>query len=1166
MNERPERAVPSRKKGQVCRFLNSIEEDLYAFTLYHTNLPQRNIDPNIFKQQRAQKKREKKKEKAKEAAIKKNKRGKLLSELATLKVDYKEQSLYAKSSQLGHVQTRKEEHEDDLVREAILNPTQRKKLAPSQPRRKRQRSSKEGGVEVVEQEESSSGSEMESEEEGEETTPPLNKAQPVIPINNPVLVEVSTKKETLTHIPQEIEPRLAIPKLTQQVKFVVRPDRTDEVKRGRSGLPVCGMEREIMEAIEDNPVVILCGETGSGKTTQVPQFLFEAGYADSRSVLHSGLIGVTQPRRVAATSMAQRVGKELNAPDLVGYQIRYDSTTVSKHTKIKFMTDGILLREAKEDLILRKYSCILLDEAHERNLNTDLILGILSRVVALRQTMFEEGVEEVTPLKLVIMSATLRVHDFTKPGLFAVPPPVIQVEARQFPVKSHFAKITNVDGYLEEAFNKVCAIHRKLPPGGILVFLTGQREIEWFTHALKTKFPALEVEEREGEENMVGEDEEDMDFSDLESEGEEEGDIEGEEDVHTKSNPTGVMLEMDDIPIDSTYEPASTPMNVLPLFAKLDIKKQLQVFERPSKGHRKVVVSTNVAETSITIPGMRYVVDSGREKTRSFDIASGSSEFTVQWVAQSSASQRLGRAGRTGPGHCYRLYSSAVYSNLFKEHSTPEILRVPVDDLVLYMKDMGIDSVEDFPFPSPPDQFAIKASVSHLVQLGLLSKRAGVDDASSGQVDITALGKRIAKLPLSARIGKILVLASLQTQFDRKHHDLVPHAIALAAIMTVPSPFSTTNKKDQEEEESSSSEESSSEEEEEQDQDKGERRDMRWSHPKSDMLGLLKVAGAVSYANPKDLPSFCSKLGLHLASVREMVQLRNQLAYSLAKERSTDKRVIREHQLLLCQPLKKLSEEQELLMQQLVVSGFVDKVVRKMPKEQALAVAQTHQRQLPSRGTYWPYESCDPMVGDVVYMNALSYCCTRDPKYMPDFAVFGEILVMTNQDQSRHVGGQVTCIDPHWLPQTCQGTTQVTIGEAVPFKYDKNKDVVMARVKPVFGPKRWDLPLQFQALSPSHDEETYKKWFLRFLLLGQVCESWTCVKAWLKSTPVLITKKVHMDKAVRRALLVVPLSRAELRSKWIMDGVFMQDELKGLVLAQYQDEFMDKWPELIMLS
>lgn len=399
--------------------------------------------------------------------------------------------------------------------------------------------------------------------------------------------------------------------------FYVQVKRDPKVQENRLKLPVCGEEQVIMEAIRNNTVVIICGETGSGKTTQVPQFLYEAGWSHPESD-NPGLIGVTQPRRVATVSMANRVQHELNlTPKEVSYQIRYDAT-VSDKTRIKFMTDGVLLRELSKDLLLTKYSVIIIDEAHERNLNTDILIGVVSRVLKLRAELSREDREKIKPLRVVIMSATLRVADFTEnKTLFAKPPPVINVNARQFPVSIHFNRRTP-DDYVGEAIKKVSKIHRQLPPGGILVFLTGQNEITHACKVLRNKFPshtnvakekkAIEMKADKGdvedEDVVLGENDEieEEDF-DLDSD-----DDEDDEDFKSGFNDEE-LEEMEDI---------DTPLHVLPLYSMLSTEAQMRVFQPPPEGARLCVVATNVAETSVTIPGIRYVVDCGKSKEVSF--------------------------------------------------------------------------------------------------------------------------------------------------------------------------------------------------------------------------------------------------------------------------------------------------------------------------------------------------------------------------------------------------------------------------------------------------------------------------------------------------------------------------------------------------------------------
>lgn len=280
--------------------------------------------------------------------------------------------------------------------------------------------------------------------------------------------------------------------------------RSDDIMASRSLLPVFAEEHTVMDAIRRHPVVVICGETGSGKTTQVPQFLYEAGWG-SKEGDNPGMIGITQPRRVAAVSMARRVEDEmgLKGKGVVAFQIRYEATTGSM-TTMKFMTDGVLLRELAADFLLTKYSVVIVDEAHERSVNTDVLIGVLSRIVRLRLKTWREqrekpetaSVPKTYPLRLIIMSATLRVTDFTlNTTLFSDPPPVITIGARQFPVVVHFNRKTTAD-YITEAYKKASKIHTRLPPGGILIFLTGQLEIMTLCKKLQTKYGRNAIEER----------------------------------------------------------------------------------------------------------------------------------------------------------------------------------------------------------------------------------------------------------------------------------------------------------------------------------------------------------------------------------------------------------------------------------------------------------------------------------------------------------------------------------------------------------------------------------------------------------------------------------------------------------------------------------------------
>ncbi|KOS18793.1 putative ATP-dependent RNA helicase DHR1 [Escovopsis weberi] len=559
-------------------------------------------------------------------------------------------------------------------------------------------------------------------------------------------------------LPMELQPT----QNTSRKVFSVTVTRTPEVQEGRMRLPVVSEEQRLMEAIHNHDIVVICGSTGSGKTTQVPQFLYEAGYGSPDSPT-PGMIGVTQPRRVAAVSMSKRVAAELGDHSAaVAYQIRFEGNVDSK-TAIKFMTDGVLLREVAQDITLRKYSAIVIDEAHERSVNTDILIGMLSRVIKLRTELATED-PTIKPLKLIIMSATLRIEDLTmNPVLFSTPPPVIEVEGRQHPVTMHFSRHTHHD-YVEEAFRKISRGHKKLPPGGFLVFLTGRNEILELSKKLKAAFggprsaegPKVHISANDAPVEV-----EDFDFGDFDDRtgGDDDDDLEGIPSDDEQEE------EEDEFKIEDGEDQEVVPlkMQVLPLYSLLPVREQLRVFEEPPEGTRQIILATNVAETSLTIPGIRFVFDSGRSKERNYDRRSGVQSYEIGWISKASANQRSGRAGRTGPGHCYRLYSSAVYERDFPEFGDPELLRMPIEGVVLQLKAMNLQNVVNFPFPTPPDRQSLATAERLLTYLSAISP--------AGQ--ITKVGTTMSVFPLSPRFARILLVGHL--------HDCLPYTVALVA-------------------------------------------------------------------------------------------------------------------------------------------------------------------------------------------------------------------------------------------------------------------------------------------------------------------------------------------------------------------------------------------------
>ncbi|CAF1497028.1 unnamed protein product [Rotaria sordida] len=700
----------------------------------------------------------------------------------------------------------------------------------------------------------------------------------------------------------------------------VQVERSEEIQAIRSQLPIITEEQAIMEAIHDNLVVLICGETGSGKTTQLPQFLYEAGYT-----LDGKMIGITEPRRVAAISMASRVAYELNLTnDQVSYQIRYEGTYKKETTCIKFMTDGVLLKEIQNDFLLTNYSCILIDEAHERSIATDVLIGLLSRIVPIRCRRND-------PLRLVIMSATMRIEEFiNNKYLFKLKPKIINIDARQYPVTIHFNKQTPKN-YINEAYKKICKIHRQLPSGGILIFVTGQQEVKTLCYQLKKKFPIKIQIENDGKicfEYISNEyyiplgiclnephfkskkskkkiqtktivDKSSLDIIDDEELEHLQSDIEEDEEKDKECSITSDLDDDDDADIN-VKEISIEPLYVLPLYAILSSEKQARVFKPPPPGTRLCVVATNVAETSITISSVKYIVDCGKVKTKYYDKLTGVSTFRIEWTSKASANQRTGRAGRTAPGHCYRLYSSAVYNDSFSEYTSPEIVRKPVEDLVLQLKTLNIDRLANFPFPTSPDLKAINVAEQILIQLNAL-------DNKSSTKKITELGRRMSAFPINPRYSKMLVIA-------QENQDLLPYVITLVAALSVNEVLNSGQVKIQKNNQEINI----------------NLDDLRrqWigqgeSLLLGDIMVLLKAVGALDHQNSKNDLSICTHYGLRPKAMTEIRKIRRQLIQIV-------KSILPETASILDARLLPPSEQQICLLRKVLAAGMVDRLAKRI--------------------------------------------------------------------------------------------------------------------------------------------------------------------------------------------------------------------------------------------
>lgn len=867
----------------------------------------------------------------------------------------------------------------------------------------------------------------------------------------------------------------------------VHVDRTAEVQAARLQLPILAEEQVIMETISENSIVILAGETGSGKTTQVPQFLYEAGYAEKK------LIGITEPRRVAAISMSKRVAHEMNvSSDVVSYLIRFEGNTTDR-TKIKFMTDGVLLKEIESDFLLNKYSVIILDEAHERSVYTDILVGLLSRIVPLRA-------KRGSPLKLIVMSATLRVEDFTKNRqLFKVPPPVLSVETRQFPVTIHFNKRT-ADDYVKEAYNKTLKIHTKLPEGGILVFLTGQQEVNNLVRKLRKAFPYKAPEQTKGKGKNAAQtakptapvydpydsDQDEFDIRmaikearkakkklaaeltlpkvDLDNyklpEDDTEADLhEQHDDIDESDSELGSDTNLEHM----TALKSSQPLWVLPLYSLLPSHKQQRVFDPPPEGARLCVVTTNVAETSLTIPNIKYVVDSGRQKTRLYDKVTGVSAFVVTFASKAAANQRAGRAGRTAAGHCYRLYSSAKYNDDFIDFAVPDIQKKPVEDLMLQMKCMGIDKVVNFPFPSPPDSVQLQVAGYKLKLLGALERVTGTKDPNLTR--LTPLGRAISAFPVAPRFGKMLALSHQQ--------NLLPYTTCMVAALSVQEVLIEVTASDDDEQKIKSN-------------SKWTARRKTWAGTGNSLLlgdpvVLLRAVGAAEYANSMGkLDDFCRDNGLRPKAIAEIRKLRVQLTNEINLSMS-------DVALTVDPKMEPPTDMQAKLLRQILLSGMCDQVARLIPDEE---IPDKNDK----RKYKYAYKRHD--MEEPVFLHSSSVL--RQTR--PEWVVYQEIYELQNGDTTKMFMRGVTAIEPEWLLVYAKPVCNIKSikEEPKPPRYNATNGKVYCFCEATFGESAWEIPLAEIEMPCS---ELACKYFAMFFLSGDVFTDLQSHKKLLRSSP-----------------------------------------------------------------
>lgn len=524
------------------------------------------------------------------------------------------------------------------------------------------------------------------------------------------------------------------------------------LKEQQQFLPIFACRSELLTIVRDNSIVVIVGETGSGKTTQLAQYLHEDGYTKR------GIVGCTQPRRIAAMSVAKRVSEEMEVElgKEVGYAIRFEDVTSDK-TYIKYMTDGILLRESLGESDLDRYSCIIMDEAHERSLNTDVLFGLLRDIVAQRHD-----------LKLIVTSATMDAQKFAN---FFGNVPIYQIPGRTFPVDVLYSK-TVLDDYVDAAVKQALQVHLMPHEGDILVFMPGQEDIEVTCDLISDRLEAI-----------------------------------------------------DEVP----------PLAVLPIYSQLPSDLQAKIFEKSADGVRKCVVATNIAETSLTVDGIMYVVDCGYCKLKVFNPRIGMDALQIYPVSQANANQRSGRAGRTGPGIAYRLYTENQYRNEMLKATVPEIQRTNLANTVLLLKSLNVEDLLEFQFMDPPPQDNILQSLYQLWTLG------AVDNTGS----LTKMGRKMVEFPLDPPLSKMLIVAS--------DMGCCEEVLTIVSMLSVPAIFSRPRGR---EEESDAARE-------------------KFQVPESDHLSYLYVYK--QWKSNKYSATWCKEHFIHVKAMKKVREVRSQL-------------------------------------------------------------------------------------------------------------------------------------------------------------------------------------------------------------------------------------------------------------------------------------------------
>ena len=930
-------------------------------------------------------------------------------------------------------------------------------------------------------------------------------------------------------------------------------ERTPQIIEQRSKLPIISQEHDIMYSINNSLVTIICGETGSGKSTQIPQFLYEKGYTKE-----IGKIAITQPRRVAARSLAFRLREEMNMKQglTIGYQVRYENENVGKNTEIKFVTDGILLKELENDSLLSEYSVIIIDEAHERTINSDLLIGFISQILKIRYILWKRKMKynysndnkkeekSVLPLRLIIMSATLRVSEFSENKIFSglLKPRIVEISSRQYPVHIYHSKKTEND-YINEAFKYCCKIHSRLPEGNVIVFLTGKREILDLCKKLKDEFSGI---------NNIIENESEIKNKDnyniIEEKKDENDNKNDEIKTEEKKEEEKIVEEIDKNENNIIQEDKKnySPVVVLPLYSSMEPDEQMKIYQE-HKGKRMIVVSTNVAETSLTIPGVRYVIDSGRVKKRIYKSGLSFSTFKIEWISQASSNQRSGRAGRTCEGYCYRLYSNGLYVKMDK-FTEPQISTSPLSQIILTLKSMKVKNIYSFPFITKPKLFFIDKSLEHLVNIGavdipdieninkinrimnMLKDNENIEkdeisedlEQRKDSTTITEIGKLMAKFPVEPKLGKILIMAN--------NFDLLEYAILIVAILSIENLIDFTS----------------------------------LNMSKKEYKEILKELNA--YNNLSDILTYMSlvililkgknkKININSKKITELKNLSNQLI-SLCKYNFKKN-------------IKKISEitlpsnNQEILLLQIILSSFIDNIARKrvlfdsVGNEIKINVSKSNKKDEQIIKKKIVYECNENNKECKIY----NYSTISET--LPEYLIYTEII-SENNNNFLHLN---SCFNTDWLYNLGGNLvkTSLSLNIKEPY-YNKKTDSIYCLVDIIYGYKRWEI--NNIAVEMSSDEPKFYYYFARFLLEGEIIDELKKYKKMLNSNPNIITNKVS-DMYIKVSKLIIALKGNKICCKEDLENKLKKDKnfLKDVLILWYDNPSVkkiirEKWPFL----